>query len=138
MRDSANCKEETVVIMTVDQLRIECDRIYRVCDRLQTQEGAFSDQKLSFRDCTRLEIVFYLIHTACYEHRILNSEVRFINQVTGMYLTKEQIMSAVWGLYSDVEPSTVAVHVRWLREKLETDPSHPQLIRTGYVLEDSE
>ncbi len=57
-------------------------------------------------------------------------------------LTKEQIMSAVWGLYSDVEPSTVAVHVRWLREKLETDPSHPQLIRTvwgsGYVLEDAE
>lgn len=58
----------------------------------------------------------------------------------GRVLTKEQIMSAVWGLYSDVEPSTVAVHVRWLREKLETDPSHPQLIRTvwgaGYVLED--
>lgn len=56
----------------------------------------------------------------------------------GRVLTKEQIMSAVWGLYSDVEPSTVAVHVRWLREKLETDPSHPQLIRTvwgtGYVL----
>lgn len=60
----------------------------------------------------------------------------------GRVLTKEQIMSAVWGLYSDVEPSTVAVHVRWLREKLETDPSHPQLIRTvwgtGYVMEDSE
>ena len=60
----------------------------------------------------------------------------------GRVLTKEQIMSAVWGLYSDVEPSTVAVHVRWLREKLETDPSHPQLIRTvwgtGYVLGDNE
>ena len=60
----------------------------------------------------------------------------------GRVLTKEQIMSAVWGLYGDVEPSTVAVHVRWLREKLETDPSHPQLIRTvwgtGYVLGDSE
>lgn len=60
----------------------------------------------------------------------------------GRVLTKEQIMSAVWGVYSDVEPSTVAVHVRWLREKLETDPSHPQLIRTvwgtGYVLGDSE
>ncbi len=60
----------------------------------------------------------------------------------GRVLTKEQIMSAVWGLYSDVEPSTVAVHVRWLREKLEADPSHPQLIRTvwgtGYVLGDSD
>lgn len=60
----------------------------------------------------------------------------------GRVLSKEQIMSAVWGVYSDVEPSTVAVHVRWIREKLETDPSHPQFIRTvwgsGYVLGDSE
>ena len=106
-----------MVIMTVDQLRIECDRIYRVCDRLQTQEGAFSDQKLSFRDCTRLEIVFYLIHTACYEHRILNSEVRFINQVTGMYLTKEQIMMYYYernlgGSYEAQIPKSVQECVR--------------------------
>lgn len=60
----------------------------------------------------------------------------------GRVLSKEQIMSAVWGLYSDAEPSTVAVHVRWIREKLEADPSHPHFIRTvwgaGYILGDTE
>ena len=56
------------------------------------KEGAFKGQKLTFRECTQLEMVFYLIYVACYQHRILNAEVRFINQVTGMYLTKDQIM----------------------------------------------
>lgn len=78
--------------MIIDRLRAKCEGMYRVCDRLQMQQGAFEGQKLMFRECARLEIVLYLIYIACYEHRILSSEVRFINQVTGMYLSKEQIM----------------------------------------------
>ena len=35
------------------------------------------------------------------------------------------------------EPSTVSVHIRWLREKIEKDPNSPALIRTvwkyGYI-----
>lgn len=80
---------ETIII---DRLRSKCEEMYRICDRLQMQQGAFEGQKLMFRECTRLEIVLYLIYIACYEHRILNSEVRFIHQVTGMYISKEQIM----------------------------------------------
>lgn len=52
---------------------------------------------------------------------------------------KETLLSEVWGIYSDVEASTVSVHIRWLREKLETDPAKPILIKTvwgvGYSLE---
>ncbi len=76
----------------IESLKAETSRLYRVCDRLQNNEGAFAGQKLTFRECTQLEIALYLIYVTCYEHRILNSEVRFINQVTGMYLTKDQIM----------------------------------------------
>ena len=79
-------------IMIIDRLKGECDKMYRTCDRLQMQEGAFDGQRMTLRECTRLEIVLYLIYISCYEHRILNSEVRFINQVTGMYLSKDQIM----------------------------------------------
>lgn len=54
-------------------------------------------------------------------------------------LPKEQILSDVWGIFSMVEPSTLAVHIRWLREKLEEDPAKPQFIKTvykvGYLLE---
>ena len=31
-----------------------------------------------------------------------------------------------------VEPSTLAVHIRWLREKLEDNPAEPQFIKTVY------
>ena len=78
--------------ITIERLRSKCDQVFRMCDRLQAQEGAFAGQKLSFRECMKLEMVLYLIYIACYEHRILNSEVRFIQQVSGMYLFKDQMM----------------------------------------------
>lgn len=55
-------------------------------------------------------------------------------------LSKEELLRAVWGVYSEAELSTVAVHIRWLREKLEEEPSKPVFIKTvwgiGYSLED--
>ncbi len=45
-------------------------------------------------------------------------------------LPKEKLISEVWGAFSDVEPSTLTVHIRWLREKLEEDPSKPKWIQT--------
>lgn len=52
---------------------------------------------------------------------------------------KEKLISEVWGAFSDVEPSTLTVHIRWLREKLEDDPAQPKYIKTvwrlGYMLE---
>ena len=57
-------------------------------------------------------------------------------------IPKERILAAVWGAFSEVEPSTLTVHIRWLREKLEDDPAHPQYIKTiwrlGYMLEAEE
>jgi len=54
-------------------------------------------------------------------------------------LNKEKILSEVWGTYNQVEPSTVAVHIRWLREKLEEDPSKPARLKTvwgvGYIFD---
>ncbi|MBR6044600.1 MAG: response regulator transcription factor [Ruminococcus sp.] len=54
-------------------------------------------------------------------------------------VTKEKLLSEVWGAFSEVEPSTLAVHIRWLREKLEDDPASPKYIKTvfkvGYMLE---
>lgn len=54
-------------------------------------------------------------------------------------LSKDKLLSEVWGAFSEVEPKTLAVHIRWLREKLEDDPAEPQFIKTvykvGYILE---
>ncbi len=53
-------------------------------------------------------------------------------------VTKEQLFEQVWGdaFYTD---STLNVHIRRLREKLESDPNEPRYIKTvwgtGYILE---
>jgi DNA-binding response OmpR family regulator len=45
-------------------------------------------------------------------------------------LTKEQIYEAVWGEPYMEGDKTVMVHIRYLREKIELDPSHPTIIET--------
>jgi len=56
----------------------------------------------------------------------------------GQALTRAQLMHEVWG-WSFGDQSTVTVHVRRLREKVEKDPTEPTLIQTvwgvGYRLE---
>ena len=56
----------------------------------------------------------------------------------GRAFSREQLMREVWG-WTFGDTSTVTVHVRRLREKIEDDPTAPTLIRTvwgvGYVLD---
>ena len=53
--------------------------------------------------------------------------------------TREQLLDRVWGLTDYIDPSTVTVHVRRLREKIEPDPANPRYILTvwgvGYRFE---
>ncbi len=62
----------------------------------------------------------------------------FINN-KNIALKKEKIFSDVWGIFNEAEISSLAVHIRWLREKLEDNPSNPQYIKTiwgsGYIFE---
>jgi two-component system response regulator ResD len=54
-------------------------------------------------------------------------------------LNRDQLLDMVWGFNEYVDPSTVTVHVRRLREKVEKDPSHPRHVLTvwgvGYKFE---
>jgi DNA-binding response OmpR family regulator len=53
--------------------------------------------------------------------------------------TRDQLLDLVWGLSEYIDPSTVTVHVRRLREKIEVDPGNPAHIITvwgvGYRFE---
>jgi two-component system, OmpR family, response regulator ResD len=53
--------------------------------------------------------------------------------------TREQLLERVWGGAQFIDPGTVTVHVRRLREKIEEDPSHPKRLLTvwgvGYKFE---
>ncbi len=53
--------------------------------------------------------------------------------------SRDQLLEHVWGFAEYVDPSTVTVHVRRLREKIEDDPSKPHFVQTvwgvGYKFE---
>lgn len=51
---------------------------------------------------------------------------------------RDVLLDRVWGANAYVEARTVDVHIRWLREKIEVDPSKPRILLTvrgvGYKL----
>jgi len=57
----------------------------------------------------------------------------------GMVLSRDLLLTKVWGYEAVGESRTVDVHVRWLREKIEENPSKPKRITTiqriGYRFE---
>jgi DNA-binding response OmpR family regulator len=56
-----------------------------------------------------------LYHLACQPKRVF---------------TRDQLMEAVWGYTFAAETSTVTVHIRRLREKIEADPTQPRYLQT--------
>lgn len=54
--------------------------------------------------------------------------------------SRDQLMEVLWGYAFSVETSTVTVHIRRLREKIEEDPSRPRYLQTvwgvGYRFDD--
>jgi len=60
------------------------------------------------------------------EYKILEL---FINSPKRVW-SREQLIENVWGIDFVGDTKTVDVHIRWLREKLELEPSHPEYIIT--------
>jgi DNA-binding response OmpR family regulator len=53
-----------------------------------------------------------------------------LTRAPGRVWTREEILGPVWGESFAGDSRTVDVHIRWLREKIEPDPSAPQLLQT--------
>ena len=63
----------------------------------------------------------------------------FFLQHPGRVFSREQILDEVWGYDFYGGPRTVDVHVRWLRQKIESDAANPSRLKTvrgsGYLFE---
>jgi two-component system, OmpR family, alkaline phosphatase synthesis response regulator PhoP len=51
--------------------------------------------------------------------------LRFLVQRRGEVVTRDLLLKEVWGYHSMPNTRTVDVHMTWLRQKLESDPSQP-------------
>ena len=54
----------------------------------------------------------------------------FMVRNSGKVFTRDQLLDRVWGQDAFVTSRTVDVHVRWLRSRLEADPSNPKRLLT--------
>lgn len=65
--------------------------------------------------------------------------LHFLMRHPRQVFSRDQLLDNVWGYEFYGDPSTVTVHIRRLREKIETDPSNPQRLLTvwgvGYKYE---
>jgi DNA-binding response OmpR family regulator len=65
--------------------------------------------------------------------------LHFLGSHPGQVFTREQLLDHVWDYEFPGDTSTVTVHVRRLREKVEPDPVRPQYVKTvwgvGYKVE---
>ena len=56
--------------------------------------------------------------------------LRVLMKRPGKAFNRDVLLEQVWGDDFSGDQRTLDVHIRWLREKLETDPSNPEYILT--------
>ncbi len=76
------------------------------------------------------------------EIRLTEKEVALIDYLythQDRIVTRKELLAAVWDYAESVETHTLETHIYRLRQKIETDPSDPQILCTdenGYILKE--
>ncbi|MGY3187790.1 response regulator transcription factor [Lysinibacillus sp. RS5] len=105
--------------------------------------------RLDMMDENEIEIGDMRINTATHEVIVNNEKVKLtprefsvlelLARNQGMVMSAEQIYERVWKEEAIQSENTVMVHIRKIRERIETNPRNPQYIKTvwgvGYKIE---
>lgn len=115
--------------------------IARVKARLRRSEVDFEqrDESITIGEITidrsrqRLTVRGDVVALAPKEFRLLH----VLMENRGRIVTRQMLLEKVWGYDFEGEHQTISVHIRWLREKIESDPNNPRHIITvrsrGYM-----
>jgi two-component system phosphate regulon response regulator PhoB len=100
-------------------------RRQRYSDVPQTSVKQFRDISLFAQEC-RVLLRGEEVNLSPKEFRLLELFMSYPRRVW----SREQLIEQVWGPDFLGDTKTVDVHIRWLREKLEKDPSQPEYLVT--------
>src|SRR3954451_13772699 len=56
--------------------------------------------------------------------------LRYFIEHPGVAITRDELLTAVWGYESMPFTRTVDVHIAWLRQKIEAEPHRPRFLLT--------
>ena len=91
----------------------------------QTPVQKYRDISLFSQEC-RVVVRSKEVNLSPKEFRLLELFMSYPRRVW----SREQLIDQIWGVDFLGDSKTVDVHIRWLREKLEVDPSNPEYIIT--------
>ena len=91
----------------------------------QTPVQKYRDISLFSQEC-RVVVRSKEVNLSPKEFRLLELFMSYPRRVW----SREQLIDQIWGADFLGDSKTVDVHIRWLREKLEVDPSNPEYIIT--------
>jgi two-component system alkaline phosphatase synthesis response regulator PhoP len=90
-----------------------------------TEVYQFGPVRVDFRRA-EVELNGRPVELSALEFRLL----RYFIEHRGATISRDELLNEVWGYNALVSTRTVDVHVAWLRQKIETNPRHPQYILT--------
>lgn len=116
-------------------------RVRAVLRRIEDRTGEpIKDELLA--DDLRVNLTSRRVFKGEEEIKLSNKEFDLLAELMrnkNAVLSRDLILTKVWGYDYFVDKRTVDVHIRWLREKVEDDPSNPRRIITvrgvGYRFE---
>jgi DNA-binding response OmpR family regulator len=116
-------------------------RVRAVMRRTRASEHAASDSTLRFNDLV-IDPRTHLVVLDAAEIVLTAKEFELLYLLASnprQVFTRDQLLENIWGGADFIDPSTVTVHIRRLREKIETEPSKPVHLQTvwgiGYKFE---
>jgi len=116
-------------------------RVRAVLRRTHSSGETISDQPIVFDDL-QINPITRLVSTHGEEIVLTAKEfdmLWLLARHPRQVFTRDQLLERVWGMSDFIDPGTVTVHVRRLREKIELDASKPEHILTvwgvGYKFE---
>lgn len=111
-------------------------RIRAVLRRVELDRQEQERTSLSIGDLT-LEIAPRRVFKGAHELKLSAREFELLAtlmQEAGRAFSRQELQDRIWGAGWIGDPRTLAVHIRWLRMKIEDDPANPRYIKTvrGY------
>lgn len=106
-------------------------RVRAILRRARRDEGP-PTQRLQVGDIA-LDLEARQAYVGAREVNLSPTEFRLLEVLMenrGRVLSRDQLLDRVWGADYAGDPRVVDVYIRYLREKLEPDPSHPTYIET--------
>lgn len=96
---------------------------------IETEQGVLKIDHIEINEKSRtVKVNQAIVPFSPKEYELLVFLMKNPNQV----FTKDRLLDAVWGFEEYIDPNTVTVHVRKIREKIENEPANPVYLKTAW------